>query len=89
MTMLLPSISVSIYDEAGNLVYGERLWVLVESVENPSWIQNITTESGRFRINLVPPGTYTLSLGDTNQSQTFMLKWIESLDVSFFIPSEL
>jgi len=89
VTMLLPSISVSIYDDTGNLVYSERLWVLIENVENPSWIQNITTESGMFRITLVPPGTYTLSLGDTNQSQTFMLNWIESLNVSFFIPSEL
>ena len=81
--------SVSIYDNTGNLVYGESFWVLIENVENPSWIQNITTESGMFKITLVPPGTYTLSLGDTNQSQTFLLSWIESLNVSFFITSEL
>lgn len=83
VTLLLPSVSVSIYiGNTGNLASGQQFWVVARNNANQI-VQNVTTVSGTLRMALLTPGTYTFELGNTNQSQTVKLSWAESLTLSF------
>jgi hypothetical protein len=83
VTLMLPTISVSIHAENGAIVpENEEFWIGLLS--GGRLVQNVTT----LKIALVPPGTYVLQLHIAgyvvgNQNQTLTLDWLTPVSVEF------
>jgi hypothetical protein len=92
VTLLLPSLTVSVYAN-GELLEGQQFWVVAyNNAGNP--VQNITTITGRLKMALMPPGDYTFELGGNltgyiivNQNESVSLTWLESGSLEFNINS--
>jgi len=90
VTLLMPSVSVSIYvDNTGSLAEGQEFWVVAENSVGQI-VQNVSTTSGVLRMALLPPGSYTFRLEGNltgynvvNQNQTVTLDWLQSSDIIF------
>ncbi len=89
VTMLMPAVSVSIYDnDSGNLVANQGFWVAARNSVGQV-VQNTTIPTGNLRMSLLPPGTYTFELGNVsgynviNQNQVLQIGWLESAQVGF------
>jgi hypothetical protein len=93
ITLLLPSVSVSIYVD-GNLAEGQTFWVAARNAAG-NVVQNVTTASGSIRVALLSPGTYTFEIGNgteldvTDQNQTRTLAWLQSYEITFSINQSL
>ena len=85
ITLLMPSVAVNIYiSDTGRLAEEQEFWVAAwNSAVPPQVVQNVTTASGTLTMTLLPPGTYTFELGNTNQTQTLTVGWLQSLNVIF------
>jgi hypothetical protein len=90
VTLLLPSVSINIYNnETGNLLGGRELWVASRDSLG-SVVQNVTVSSGSGRMALLSPGSYEFELGGdlgdyevVNQNQTLTLGWLGSPQLAF------
>lgn len=86
VTMLMPSVSVSIYlNESGELAEGETFWVAAMT-DGGSVVQNVTTDTGTVRLSLLPPGGYTFTVTSDNYSaenRVLTIGWALSFDVRF------
>ena len=91
VTLLLPSVTVSVYAN-GELLEGQQFWVVAyNNAGNP--VQNITSITGRLKMALLPPGDYTFELGgnltgyEPAQNETLSLNWLEANTLEFNINS--
>jgi hypothetical protein len=90
VTLLLPSVTISIYnEETGELLVGRDFWVATRNSQGDV-VRNVTVSSGSKRVALLSPGTYVFELaGDLtgnqgiNQNQTLTLGWLESPQLGF------
>jgi hypothetical protein len=82
VTLLLPSVSVSIY-VGGELAEGQTSWVAARNAAGDV-VQNVTTTSGSTRIALLSPGAYIFEAGNGtwSQNKTLTLEWLHSYDVA-------
>jgi glucan phosphoethanolaminetransferase (alkaline phosphatase superfamily) len=88
VSLLLPSVSVSIYVN-GEAAEGRTFWVVARNIGG-GVIQNVTTTAGSFSMALISPGNYTFQLGGSfenetvsGQNQELVLGWLQSPVVSF------
>jgi hypothetical protein len=90
VTLLLPSATISIYnEETGELFIGRDFWVATRNSQGDV-VRNMTISSGSKRVALLSPGTYVFELGGDltgnegiNQNRTLTLDWLESPQLRF------
>ncbi len=93
VTLLLPSVSVSIYVN-GESPEERTFWVAARNVAGDV-VQNVTTTSGSLRIALLSPGTYIFEVGNVTgfevvgQNQELTLGWLHSPVVVFYVNQSL
>ncbi|UCE95365.1 MAG: hypothetical protein JSV51_06450 [Candidatus Bathyarchaeota archaeon] len=84
LTLLMPSVSVSIYAD-GILAEGSEFQVFVWKPEG--LVQKMNTSTGTLTFTLLPPGSYIIELtnpleGYSVENQTITVGWLQSKSVN-------